>query len=140
MSRELLTHPIETLCSMADRERGPQITTVTLPWPPAVNNLYLNVGKRRIRTKRYDAWLSEALTAVREQRAKPIAGSFSVSIACRAPDRRIRDLDGLMKAPLDLLVKAGVIEDDSKARQLSIWWSPEPIAKPGSVIVNVWSA
>lgn len=118
----------------------PKITTVTLPWPPALNNLYLNVGKRRIRTPRYDAWLAEALAAVREQRAKPVFGSFAASIAVRAPDRRRRDLDGYFKATLDLLVKAGVIEDDSKANSLAIWWSPEGPSKPGSVIVNVWSA
>lgn len=117
-----------------------QITTVTLPWPPAVNNLYRNAGKRRILTQRYVDWLAEALAAVREQRPKVIAGSFNVSLACCPPDRRIRDLDGLMKAPLDLLVKAGVIEDDSKANSLAIWWSPEGPSRPGSVIVNVWSA
>nr|WP_281261308.1 RusA family crossover junction endodeoxyribonuclease [Devosia submarina] len=30
-----------------------------------------------------------------------------------APDRRARDGDNLLKAPLDLLVKHGIIEDDS---------------------------
>jgi len=116
------------------------MTVLTLPWPPAVNNLFMNVGKRRIRTKRYDAWLSEALIAVHEQRPAKIAGSFNVTIICNQPDRRRRDLDGLAKAPLDLLVKAGVITDDSHARQLTIGWGVLEPSKPGSVYIELEAA
>lgn len=113
------------------------MTSITLPWPPAVNNLFMNVGKRRIRTKRYDAWIGEAWATVLQQRPIPVHGPFNVTIICAKPDRRRRDLDGLAKAPLDLLVKAGVIQDDSLAQQLTIGWKAGDPAKPGGVLVII---
>ena len=112
-------------------------TTVVLPWPPAVNNLFATFNNRRIPSRRYKLWQDGALTAVREQRPRPITGSFRATISCSPPDRRRRDLDGLAKAPLDLLVKAGVIEDDHKARGIILEWDDANPAKPGSVTVTL---
>lgn len=116
------------------------MTSITLPWPPAVNNLFFNVGKRRVRTKRYDAWLADALAAVLQQQPAPVLGSFSLSMVCVRPDRRKRDLDGLAKAPLDLLVKAGIIEDDSLCVSLGLSWADQAPAKPGCVHMQVQPA
>lgn len=113
------------------------MTQLVLPWPPAVNNLFFNAGNRRVRTKRYDAWLFAAAASLKIQRITPIKGPFSISILCEPPDRRRRDLDGLAKAPLDLLVKAGVIEDDSLARSIGLFWSDNPPAKPGCVKITL---
>jgi crossover junction endodeoxyribonuclease RusA len=113
------------------------MTAITLPWPPAVNNLFLNAGKGRVRTRRYDAWIAEAAACVWQQRPLKLKGRFHVTILCEPPDRRRRDLDGLAKAPLDLLVKTGVIEDDSLALSLSLFWSPDPPGKPGGVTVTL---
>lgn len=114
------------------------MSTVTLPWPPAVNNLYLtgHHGKR-VRTSRYDDWLSRATACVWQQRPLKLKGRFHVSIVCSPPDKRRRDLDGLAKAPLDLLVKTGVIEDDSLARSLSLFWDSSEPAKPGFVKITL---
>lgn len=113
------------------------MTTITLPWPPAVNNLYMNVGKRRVRTARYDAWLNEATIRARLQRPKPVRGDFGVYATFNRPDRRRRDLDGLLKAPLDLLVKLGVIDDDSGAQTITMAWSDAPIGKPGLCRITI---
>lgn len=113
------------------------MTTITLPWPPAVNNLFLNVGKRRVRTKRYDAWIADAAVMLRKQDVGQLAGRFNVSIRCSPPDRRKRDLDGLAKAPLDFLVKARVIEDDSLAQSLTLSWSLLMPAEPGFVTIEL---
>ena len=113
------------------------MTTITLPWPPAVNNLFLNVGKRRIRAPRYDAWMLEAQAAVLQQRPGKIKGEFDVEMACERPDRRRRDLDGLFKAPMDLLVKMGVIEDDSLAQDIRAYWVIKTPAKPGCVRITL---
>ena len=39
------------------------------------------------------------------------------------PDKRRRDLDGLAKAPLDLLVTLGIIENDYLAQRITLAWS-----------------
>jgi hypothetical protein len=33
------------------------VLILTLPAPPTVNNLFINVGRRRAKSKRYRAWL-----------------------------------------------------------------------------------
>ena len=113
---------------------------ITLPWPPAVNNLYMNVGKRRIRSKRYDAWLADAAVMLRKQNAPAVLGRFTFFMRCSPPDRRKRDLDGLAKAPLDFLVKARVIEDDSLAQQINLSWSLLAPVKPGYVTIVIEAA
>jgi hypothetical protein len=36
------------------------VLILTLPAPPTVSNLFINVGRRRAKSKRYRAWLTEA--------------------------------------------------------------------------------
>lgn len=101
---------------------------VVLPFPPSVNNLFLNAGKRRIPTPRYKAWKAEADLMLMAQRVRPVPGAVNVRIDLVQPDRRRRDIDNCSKAPLDAIVKAGVIIDDSAIQRLSIGWeeSGEP--------------
>lgn len=110
-------------------------TIVRLPFPPGLNNLFANGSKGRFRTPRYDAWITEAGLRLRRQRPEPIAGHFKAEMVFDRPDEIRRDLDGLAKAPLDLLVKAGVIVDDSLCRDLRLRWSPMPAQKPGGVLI-----
>lgn len=120
------------------------MAVITLPWPPAVNNLFATVkspkGLRRIPTRDYKAWALKAGVALLEQRPQPLKGKFHVHVTAYRPDNRRRDLDGLFKAPLDLLVKCGVVEDDSLAQSLMIAWSDAEPQKPGSIRVSVVAA
>jgi crossover junction endodeoxyribonuclease RusA len=112
---------------------------ITLPFPPGVNNLFATVGKRRVRSKRYREWSSAAwLAAMQQPRPDAIQGPFIASFLVTRPDKRKRDLDGLLKAPLDFLVELGLIDDDSMAQSLTIEWLG--YAKPGSVIITLEAA
>ena len=111
-----------------------------LPYPPTANNLYRNVRKGRVKTDHYNAWLAEALAVLRGQRFTYVPGSYRLALVVDAPDRRARDVDNLLKPVSDLLKKAGVISDDSKARKVSAEWSDTPPAKPGRVLVYVEAA
>jgi crossover junction endodeoxyribonuclease RusA len=51
------------------------------------------------------------------------------------PDRRRRDIDNMLKAPLDAMQHAGVIEDDSLIDDLHII-RQEPI-KGGRLVVEI---
>lgn len=67
-------------------------------------------------------------------------GSFGpvkikVQIVACPPDKRLRDLDNLFKAPLDALTKAGVWIDDSQIQELSIKWGN--IEKGGKLYIDV---
>ena len=67
--------------------------TLTLPYPPTANNLFLNVGKRRVRTKQYDAWIQAALWEVKAQAPGKIDGAYHMRLIADRPDRRARDIE-----------------------------------------------
>lgn len=113
------------------------IATLQIPYPPTANNLFFNAGKRRVKTKAYDAWLAEALAVLREQRPRPVSGSYRLAVVVDRPDRRARDVTNLEKAISDALVKAGVIEDDSKCQSFTIAWAWDSIVKGGHVALRV---
>lgn len=103
---------------------------LTLPsLPPPLSACFKNVRRNgRAATPRYTAWVSEAMHAVRSQKVAPISGDVVAVYQFRRPDLRRRDLGNLEKAVSDLLVKAGLIEDDSLIIDLRmIWGSEDPV-------------
>lgn len=113
--------------------------TVTLPWCPGVNNLFATYQGRRIPSRRYKAWKAEAGAILAALPRVRIQTPAKVSLVLTAPDRRARDADGYLKAPIDLLVSAGVLAGDSAefVRAVSAEWSDASPSKPGSVLVKV---
>lgn len=104
------------------------MTLLHLPFPPPLSACFTNAPKRgRVPTKRYKDWQAEALHEIKAQKVKPVAGHVSVFVRLVAPDKRARDGDNLLKATLDTIKKAGLIEDDSNrfVRRLSVAWSEE---------------
>src|SRR5258708_4769936 len=98
--------------------------TLRIPLPPSVNALFANVpGKGRVKTDRYKTWLNAVGWDVVQQRQSPIKGDVTLEIVAGRPDRRRRDLSNLIKAAEDLLVRHGLIEDDSRVTSLSIAWT-----------------
>jgi crossover junction endodeoxyribonuclease RusA len=52
--------------------------------------------------------------------SRPLNGRLSVRIEAQPPDKRKRDLDNLLKAPLDALTHAGLWVDDEQIDELTI--------------------
>lgn len=98
------------------------MTIVRMPFPPTVNNLFVNVGKRRVRSQRYATWARAAENEIMAQGVNPVPGDVELFMVAGRPDRRKRDISNLIKAPEDLLVSCGLIEDDSKVVAVSIRW------------------
>lgn len=114
---------------------------ITLPWPPSLNNLFANKpGGGRIATPRYRSWQLEAGLVLKAQRPARILGPFNAVMTYRRPDRRIRDLDGLAKAPLDLLVKCGVVQDDHLAQEITLRWSALSPSDKGCMTIELEAA
>ena len=111
--------------------------TVQIPYPPTLNNLFKNVRKGRVKTDAYNAWVAEGLVALRRQRPEKHLGSFRATILLTRPDRRRRDIDNTVKAIMDLLKKAGVIEDDRLAQSLTVAWAWDAITPRGSVTLAI---
>lgn len=105
-----------------------------LPFPPSVNNLFINSRKTggRFPSPQYKEWRKAAGQAVLVQGRKHIRGKVNIAIGIMRPDRRRRDISNLMKAVEDLLVEMQVIEDDSLVEKISIQWVA---AGPACVVI-----
>lgn len=100
------------------------MTSIRLPFPPSMNHYWRNLAiNGRSRTviseqgRRFRAQVKDIAWALH---LPVIAGPCEVSIAAYMPDKRRRDIDNLLKATLDALVHAAVIEDDSNIHDLRI--------------------
>lgn len=88
---------------------------LSLPWPPSVNNLYINAGHKRARSPAYRKWQEEAGWYLKAARPHKFTEPVSVTLDLCPPDNRRTDADNRNKAVLDLLVTHGVIPaDDSR--------------------------
>ena len=102
--------------------------------PPSVNNLFGAAkaspagrgrrGPRRHRTPDYNAWIALAGVQVNLQRKGAPTFRLAVAIELSFSETSGADLDNLAKAPIDLLVKQQVLEDDSKriVRRIVLAW------------------
>lgn len=102
--------------------------------PPPLSDCYRNFAFKtkkgkltssRANTKRYDNWISGAMVDLIEQKGLSLihTGPVIVTYMVKRPDKRRRDLDNLLKALNDVLVKAAVIGDDSDIHDLRIVWA-----------------
>jgi crossover junction endodeoxyribonuclease RusA len=71
------------------------------------------------------------------RRKNAVIGRVGVLLTVFFPDRRVRDLDNLLKGVLDGLVAAGVMLDDSQIHDLRVVNSGE-IVTGGKIVVSVW--
>ena len=93
-------------------------TVIELPWPPSVNRYWRSVGGRVLISadgRKYRGRV-EAVASADRFGGSPVL----VSIYAHFPDQRRRDLDNLLKAPLDALTAAGMWDDDSQIQALTI--------------------
>ena len=96
--------------------------SLTLPFPPSTNNLFMTIGRKRPASPKARAYALAVRRAVLEAGTPQIASqSVRAVIAAWVPNLRARDLDNLLKAPLDGLVKAGVLADDSLITDIRIY-------------------
>jgi len=99
---------------------GYDVITLTLPWPPSVNNYWHKNRTHVYLSARGRAYRAEVLKAVVGLGRYGADARLQVSITAYPPDRRRRDVDNLLKCTLDSLEHARVFADDSQVDKLSI--------------------
>lgn len=122
---------------------GLQSVSLTLPFQPLpLSACFVNrKGGGRHESKAYAAWKRDADEhlarfhgyALGAPNRPTVPGHVKVGVFVRRPDNRRRDLDNILKATLDLLVRNYVIDDDSKIVDLHVMWS-HPDMKHATVI------
>lgn len=106
--------------------RAACVIVMTLPWPPSVNSYWRHpttgalAGRHLISEegRRYRTFVAELSRVNRWNNNQK--GRLVVVVMAYPPDRRRRDLDNILKALLDSITHAGVIEDDSQIDDLRI--------------------
>ncbi len=94
---------------------------ITLPYPPSTNRLWRYTQRGVYRTAKYMEYIAECQGFYMHQGAS-LDAPVKVSIRACPPDKRIRDLDNLLKSLLDVCVKLGCLTDDKWIHDLSIRW------------------
>ena len=103
--------------------------TLHLPLPPPLSACFTNArGPGRVKTARYTAWIMEAVSSARSQLglvepydtiAAPVVADYQFG----KPDNRKQDVENRAKAVSDLLVRAGILVDDSQIIDLRLRWA-----------------
>lgn len=95
---------------------------LTLPYPPSVNHLYATVNGHRVLSKKGKAYAHTVWAVCLDQcLASQVAAPVRVTLYVYPPDNRRRDLDNILKAVLDSLQKAKVLNNDSDIAELHIF-------------------
>ena len=97
---------------------------INLSFPPSVNGMFVTDWrtKRRCRSKKYKAWADFNIWVAHAEGEK-VGGRVKVLYEFGRPDKRRRDVANYEKAVSDLLVSAGIIEDDSLIEEMTLRWA-----------------
>ena len=93
-----------------------------IPLPPSLNNIFYNRPHGgRGKTTDYKNWRDAAAWEIRSQRPPIIKGEVRVDLTIERPNAA-SDLDNRIKAVLDSLQAAGVIENDRSVIEIAARW------------------
>ena len=113
--------PRRELCPCYQRNQATARTTLTLPFPPSVNTYWRHVKGRTLISKEGRQYRVDVIGTVLRSRCVTFPDQvLNVDIVAWLPDNRRRDVDNLLKAPLDAMAHAHVYEDDSQIADLRI--------------------
>lgn len=101
-----------------------KLLTLEVPGlPPTVNSMYRNSGTHRYKREEVTEWQEETAALMAENysgRSPPFTGRVSVVIEFVVKTRKTWDIDNRLKALLDCLEIAGVIENDNQIDSLNV--------------------
>lgn len=114
-----------------------------LPFPPSVNTYWRSPNKGAAKGKilvsevgrRFKHAARAAIIEQLKAFPKPSSAPAAVEIILYPPDYRRRDLNNYNKALLDALTYAGIWEDDSQVKRMTIEWGEN--VKGGRVEITI---
>jgi Holliday junction resolvase RusA-like endonuclease len=99
--------------------------TVVLPMPPSTNRLFSTIDRnKRVRSRVYRDWSTEAGWALKQQSRASFAGDVELVMRFGPRDRR-SDVTNRIKAAEDLLVEHGILADDRYVVRCVVEWADD---------------
>lgn len=111
------------------------MTTLRLPWPPSVNNLYWTIRGKRVLTKQGREYHQAAAAICHANHLHTITGSVSLRIDVHPPNNLRRDISNLIKVIEDGLTEGGAWLDDCQVVDLRI--TKRENREGGQVVVEI---
>lgn len=105
----------------------PSSVTLTLPVPPSVNKMFKNIYSKRggrADSKAYVDWKGHASWMLRSQHPPHIDGRVLAVVSVERGNAHA-DIDNRIKALFDVIVREGVIDDDSLITGFCVAWAPK---------------
>lgn len=93
---------------------------IDLPYPPSMNHYWRRVGARTLISKEGRAFRERVQILCRQAQAGTMEGPLVIRIWAHPPDTRARDLDNLLKAPLDAMQHGGLYLDDGQIDEIHL--------------------
>jgi crossover junction endodeoxyribonuclease RusA len=107
-----------------------------LPYPDTVNHHWILSHGRLVPTHRCEEYRRRVKVLCGTYKLPKIDYAVNVVLHASPPDKRRRDVDNLLKSPLDALTRAEQWTDDSLVEELTInWLLPTP--PEGILIVEI---
>jgi len=111
-----------------------------LPWPPSVNHYYRHVGPRVLISRDGRRYRETVVSMFRNAGTSMYCCPVEIAIELYPPDSRMRDVDNSLKCLLDTLTHAGMYEDDSQIKKLTVTkHDPMPPAGMAYIKVKEWT-
>lgn len=94
---------------------------LTLPYPPSVNTYWGFRGSHRFLTDKAKEFKKEVWVSVINSRHEGFKDArLSITINLYPPDKRVRDIDNVLKPLLDALTQAKLFDDDGQVDRLNV--------------------
>ena len=112
------------------------LLNLIIPFPPSVNTYWGFKGSRRFLTSRAKAFKTLVNTEFLRSGHEGFASDrLKITIELYPPDRRIRDIDNVVKSTLDALCQSGVFVDDGQIDVLHV--ERKDVIKWGAAKMNL---
>lgn len=107
---------------------GEDVIRVQLPWPPTQNSNWRMLNGRTLLSRKSRDYKNDVIKQSYAWPKRRLIGRLELIIIAYPPDKRKRDLDNLLKVPIDAMKAAGLFIDDSQIDKI--------IIERGTVIKN----
>ena len=111
----------------------------SLPFPPSVNQMWRSIVRGRfsktILSKKARDYRTECLEILSQLNLKCIDEPVEISIVLHPKSNRRYDVDNFLKGPLDVLVHANVLSDDSIIQKLTVEKGEK--IKDGEIVITI---